>query len=136
MTSTGSTDDLGVGTVITFTDPTDPTGTVTHRIDSIDDLGEYVTRGDANSDADGRQVPPDQIVGVGRLLIPAVGLPSVWVSRGDLHLLALWLIVSVAAVWVAFSRRGRWSAREIDSGAADPEPSAAVPVADLARVGS
>jgi signal peptidase I len=53
-------DDLGVGDVITFERP-DKQGTmVTHRIDEVktgDNGRSFITKGDANSDVDGWEVP-------------------------------------------------------------------------------
>ena len=102
----GAPDDGGrgleVGTVITFRDPARPGGLLTHRIDRINDDGSYETRGDANTVADSYQVKPRDVQGVGRLLIPAVGLPRVWVERGDILMLGLWVLGTLLALWAAF----------------------------------
>lgn len=89
------------GTVITFADPVRPGGRLTHRIESVNADGTYKTRGDANADADSYRVEPDDIEGVGRLLIPAVGLPRVWLERGDLALMGLWVVGTLLAMWAA-----------------------------------
>ena len=89
------------GTVITFADPVRPGGRLTHRIETVNADGTYETRGDANTAADSYRVEPDDILGVGRLLIPAVGLPRVWLERGDLALMGLWVVGTLLAMWAA-----------------------------------
>lgn len=102
----GAPDDGGqgleVGTVITFADPVRPGGLLTHRIARVNDDGTYATRGDANTVTDSYQVKPQDVRSVGRLLIPAVGLPRVWVDRGDLLMLGLWVTGTLLALWAAF----------------------------------
>lgn len=95
---------LDEGTVITFEDPVREGALITHRIDVVNEDGTYTTRGDANSSADSYQVAPDEIRGVGRLLVPAVGLPKVWLDDGRLVLLGLWALATVMAVWGALHR--------------------------------
>lgn len=90
--------DLPPGTVITFRDPVNPGGQVTHRIDDVLPDGRYRTKGDANRGPDSTPVPPEDVVGVGRLLVPLVALPVVWATSGEYHLLALLLGVGVLAV--------------------------------------
>ncbi len=107
----GAPDDGGEGleegTVITFTDPVRPGGTLTHRIDRINADGTYETRGDANPAVDSYEVDPADVQGVGRLLIPAVGLPEVWLERGDLALMALWAVGTLLALWAVLRRNRR-----------------------------
>lgn len=102
----GAPDDGGrgleVGTVITFTDPNRPGGLLTHRITRLNEDGTYQTRGDANTVADSYEVEPRDVQGVGRLLIPAVGLPRVWVDQGDVLLLGIWVVGTLLALWAAF----------------------------------
>lgn len=86
-------DDLALeGQVITFVDPFDESRTITHRVLGVDDRGHYITRGDANLDTDSLAVAPDQVIGVGRLLVPIVGLPVVWLDRGQVPLFVVWAI--------------------------------------------
>lgn len=102
----GAPDDAGrgleVGTVITFEDPARPGGLLTHRIARVNDDGTYATRGDANTVADSYQVKPRDVRSVGRLLIPGVGLPRVWVEDGNLAMLAVWITGTLLALWAAF----------------------------------
>jgi signal peptidase len=95
---------LDVGTVITFEDPNRPGELITHRIETVNPDGSYTTRGDANSSADSYEVEPEELTGVGRLLVPAVGLPRVWMDEGRMLILGGWVVASVLAVWGAVHR--------------------------------
>ncbi len=88
---------LGPGTVITF-ETTD--GVVTHRIVGVDQ-GRYVTKGDANRAPDSSRVEPDKIIGVGRVLVPLVGLPKLWQQTGNWPVLTLWLTATFLALWLS-----------------------------------
>jgi signal peptidase I len=90
---------LGPGTVVIFTDPARP-GLLTHRIESINPDGSYVTSGDANRQPDSTPLEPEQVVGVGRLLVPLVGLPLVWYWAGAWGNLALWAAGTILALWL------------------------------------
>lgn len=100
---------LEEGTVITFADPVRPGSTLTHRIERVTEDGTYETRGDANRAADSYEVDPTDVQSVGRLLIPAVGLPKVWVEQGDLVVMAIWAAGTVLAFWAVLrgTRRPR-----------------------------
>lgn len=100
---------LEEGAVITFADPVRPGERLTHRIDKVNENGTYQTRGDANAVNDSYEVKPVDIIGVGRLLVPAVGLPRVWVENGNLAMLALWGFGTLLALWAALrpTRRPR-----------------------------
>lgn len=116
---------LSQGAVITFPDPDVPGGLVTHRIDFVREDGLYRTRGDANGSPDSTPVDPDDVVGVGRLLVPLVGLPVMWL-RTDMVSFGLFLGGSIAAVIVAGGANqaaNRRSDPDDGAGAADTEPS-------------
>lgn len=100
---------LEEGAVITFADPVRPGERLTHRIDKVNANGTYQTRGDANSVSDSYEVKPRDVVGVGRLLVPAVGLPRVWLEEGSLLKLTLWALGTALALWAALrpTRRTR-----------------------------
>jgi signal peptidase len=98
---------LDVGTVITFEDPNRPGELITHRIEAVNPDGTYSTRGDANSSADSYDVAPEELSGVGRLLVPSVGLPRVWMDEGRLAILVGWVIATMLAVWGALHRPRR-----------------------------
>ncbi|MFV0526867.1 MAG: signal peptidase I [Acidimicrobiales bacterium] len=89
-------DDL-VGRVATFNAER---GLVTHRIVEVTDEGTMVTKGDANAQADTDNIAVDEIIGVGRVVVPLVGLPSYWVHTGDWAAIALLGVVDAAALWV------------------------------------
>ncbi len=70
---------------------------VAHRVFSVEPNG-FVTKGDANEAPDTDRVLPDQVLGVGRLVVPAIGLPAVWSDRGNYVALGAWMVVSLAAL--------------------------------------
>lgn len=99
---------LAPGTVITFDDPTLPGGLITHRIDGVREDGMYRTRGDANASPDSNPVPHEDVVGVGRMLVPLVGLPVQWL-RTDMVSFGFFLAGTMAAAIAASAanRAGR-----------------------------
>ena len=118
----GEGEGLGTGTVITFADPARPGTLTTHRIVAVNPDGSYRTRGDANAVPDSTPVVPDRVVGVGRLLVPMVGLPATWLRAGRLGVLALWLVATIAAGVMALRPPGDGS--DGPSEADDEDPSA------------
>lgn len=79
---------------------------VTHRVEAPLGGGRYVTRGDANASADAAPVHSGQVVGRGRLLIPWVGRPVLWLTRGQLVPLVTWLLATVGSVLLIATWRG------------------------------
>lgn len=110
---------LSPGAVITFNDPNVPGGLITHRIDGVREDGMYRTRGDANPSPDSTPVAPADVVGVGRMLVPLVGLPVEWL-RTDILSFALFVGGTLAAAIVASAanRAGRERGRGDGGGAA------------------
>ncbi|MFG3341216.1 signal peptidase I [Glycomyces sp. NPDC048151] len=94
------TDELRPGQVISFVDPADPDVRLFHRIVQINDDGTFTTKGDANEAPDSTPVPPENVVGIGRILVPWIGLPVVWIHYGD------WVSVLFAALFLVFLVRG------------------------------
>ena len=92
--------DLAVGRVVLFTDPAGSGRTIAHRIREVHD-GSVITRGDANAVDDSTPVPIDSVIGLGRLRIPVLGLPVVWLRDGRLLPLGLTAAGAVAAVLLA-----------------------------------
>lgn len=92
------------GQVILVRDPADPHRLLVHRVVRVQDDGSVVTRGDANRSADSTPVPRADIVGLPRLLVPAVGLPAVWLADGD-HAA---LVVAGVGLAVLVFAAGRW----------------------------
>ena len=91
---------LTPGTVVVFSDPT-RSGLLTHRIESTNPDGSYVTKGDANLRPDSTPLRPEQVVGVGRFIVPLIGLPLVWYWAGAWGELAFWLAGMLVALWLA-----------------------------------
>ncbi len=71
---------------------------VAHRVAEVfKDTGEYRTKGDANDVADLDFVPAGNVTGVGRLVVPVVGVPVLWASEGNLAPLIAWVLLTLAA---------------------------------------
>jgi signal peptidase len=83
-----------VGEVITYTGVSG--SLVTHRVVARAPDGDLVTKGDANAAEDGTTVPVGRVHGVGRLAVPAAGLPAVW-ARTEQGRLAGWVLSILAA---------------------------------------
>lgn len=113
---------LETGAVITFRDQSTPGGLITHRIDGVREDGLYRTRGDANASPDPTPVADTDVVGVGRLLVPVVGLPVQWL-RSDILAFGLFVAGTLAAAIAAGTAnragrdRGRWGGQS-DGGVA------------------
>lgn len=90
------------GEIVTFHDPRQGDRLVTHRVVRQNADGALVTRGDANLDPDPAPVDPDQVKGVGRVVVPLVGLPFVWATTAAYPQLAALgagvLVLALAAV--------------------------------------
>lgn len=103
-------DELVPGTVVTFA--VADGRLITHRVVAVREDGTYTTRGDANPVADSTPVDPDDVYGRGRLLIPYVAGPLVWMREGQWLRLAAWLGVTALALdglqrWPRLSRPDR-----------------------------
>ena len=93
--------DLTSGDVIAFDDSARSGRLTTHRIveEALDGAG-YRTKGDANRDPDSTPVPRDAVRGVGRLIVPGVGLPLHWAQTGRMPLFVAWLAATVLALYL------------------------------------
>ncbi|WP_395245292.1 signal peptidase I [Agromyces sp. MMS24-K17] len=91
-------DEYVEGQVILFPDPADPTRQLLHRLVEIASDGSFVTQGDANRSPDSTRVDPATVIGVGRILVPSIGLPIVWAASGFWLLTWAALIVGVIVV--------------------------------------
>lgn len=95
-----ATDQIEVGDVITY-ESTDADQRITHRVVSIDDAGgerQFVTKGDANEEADQRPVPASAVVGVVQFHIPLIGHVISFASTDAGMLLFVVLPASALAV--------------------------------------
>jgi signal peptidase len=85
------------GQIVLVDDPAHPGRLLTHRVLRRAAEGEFVLKGDANALADSTPVPPSGLRGVGRVAVPRLGLPVLWLRTGDLRWVA-WLAATVLAV--------------------------------------
>jgi signal peptidase I len=70
------------GTVVVFENPNKPGSLVTHRVLEVLPDGSYRTKGDANHQPDVSPVTPGLVRGRGTFLVPAIGVPAVWLQQG------------------------------------------------------
>lgn len=94
---------VGRGTVVVYVDQEG--ARVLHRVVHRAPDGRYVLQGDANPTPDSAPVVPDRVRGAAVLLVPWIGVPSVWLGRGDTPALvgaALALLVCLRLVSYAF----------------------------------
>lgn len=77
-----------------------------HRLARTPADGHLITKGDANPTPDSTPITARQIRGVGRVLVPAVGRPALWLEDGEVGKVALFLVAAVLALWLA---RYGWS---------------------------
>ncbi len=89
---------IAEGTIVVFKDPVKG-DLVTHRIVGINPDGTYTTKGDANGINDVAPVPPENIKGVGRWVVPYVGLLRVWLAESQWF----FLIVAIGATGIGVS---------------------------------
>ncbi|GAB1690231.1 hypothetical protein KRM28CT15_20340 [Krasilnikovia sp. M28-CT-15] len=95
-----------MGQVVTVPDQVHPGHTLTHRIVGFDEQGRLMTRGDANGSDDPFLTDRDQVQGIGRLLVPRIGLatlllreghPGLFVTQSLVVLVALGLVLRLPA---------------------------------------
>ena len=91
-------DEYGLGQVILFPSSSDPDVQIMHRIVEIQPDGMLVTKGDANRVRDSAPVDPETVIGVGRILVPAIGLPIVWAVNGEFLLVVLTVLLTALLV--------------------------------------
>ncbi len=92
-------DMLAQGAVILFEAPSGEL--VTHRIEAVEDDGTLVTRGDANGSPDASRVSPDDVRGVGRMIVPLIARPLVWMGDGDFAPLVAFALLTIGALILA-----------------------------------
>jgi signal peptidase I len=88
-----------LGRVTVFHDPDpDRIGSIkSHRVVAINSDGTLTTKGDANQSVDSVHVKLSGVIGLGRLLVRYVGLPLIWVQKGEWIKFAL----LIASIWFA-----------------------------------
>lgn len=97
-----------LGGVVQFTSPAEaqPSGverSVLHRIVIDHEDGTYATAGDANAEVDSTPLAREQITGQARLLVPFIGLPSMWLGAGQHLPLGLWAAATAAALLITLA---------------------------------
>lgn len=102
-------DDVLPGTIVSYRDPARPGRLVTHRLHAVSGDGTLETKGDANAVPDSTPVAREDVAGVGRLLVPLLGRPVMWLEEGALWTFAAWVAATAGAgvVTVAPLRRRR-----------------------------
>lgn len=70
---------------------------VAHRVFSVEADG-FVTKGDANPTPDSSRVDPAEVLGAGRLVVPVIGLPTVWAGNGQVLPLGAWFVLIVGGL--------------------------------------
>jgi signal peptidase I len=91
---------LGPGSIVVFADPSG-NGTITHRIVAVNPDGTYTTKGDAQPRIDSTPLEPDQVIGVGRVVVAEIGSPLVWWWQGQWLQLVLFAVTAAAVMWVS-----------------------------------
>jgi len=90
---------LAPGTVVLVTDPGRGTRLL-HRLVKYDDAGRMITRGDANTVNDSTPVPVENLHGVARMRIPAIGRPMLWIKEGRyVPVAALGTLLGIMVLW-------------------------------------
>lgn len=72
---------LQLGQIVLEKDPDEVGRLRLHRLVRIDGTGQVITRGDANGHDDSSSVPLMDLLGVGALRVPYLGLPPVWLGE-------------------------------------------------------
>ena len=92
------------GAVVQMNDPGRRGRLVVHRVVGKDSTGALLTKGDANPSRDRTPVQPSQVLGVGRVRVPFVGLPVLWLQNGQPVPLVATGLVLLVLLW---PERGR-----------------------------
>lgn len=106
-------DPVPMGAVVTFAAPegSRTSGLILHRLVAENPDGSFVTAGDGNTDADSTPLERQDILGVGMIKVPWIGLPAYWTTHGEWLPLLLWAALTAAALGVeaagAWGRRAR-----------------------------
>lgn len=93
---------VGQRSVITFRSAADDQELITHRVaEVLSNDRVYITQGDANPTRDSDPVTVDRVEGVGRLVVPLIGLPVVWATEGNMVPLVAVAVLTLAAALIA-----------------------------------
>ena len=94
--------ELRPGQVVLVRDPDHPGRLRLHRLHTVDG-SELVTKGDANPEADSSPVPRSDVLGVGALRVPWIGIPIQLARDGDAVALAATILGLAAVVAIALA---------------------------------
>lgn len=94
MVSRPSGESVGAGTTVIVR--SEDGSAVPRRIVSVETGGSY--RLGATDTAGSEVVPAGRIVGVGRLVVPFIGLPVVWATAGGFPATIAWALFTAAAI--------------------------------------
>ena len=89
-----------IGSVLLAADPTRPGGTLLHRLVRRTPDGKLITKGDANPFEDSTPMPAENLRGLARVRVPAIGVPMLRFRDGD-PLPAIGLVVMVVTLVAA-----------------------------------
>ncbi len=96
---------LQPGQIILVKSPGEPGHLLMHRFVGRDGSGRLITRGDANREADTSPVATDAFVGLPRLRVPWVGLPTLWLREHRTTPIGLLGLLLVLGCMLATGRR-------------------------------
>jgi signal peptidase len=91
-----------VGDVVTVSEPANPKVSVTHRIVSVEEKDGkilYVTKGDANEDADTEKRPKENVLGEVLFSVPFLGYPVSFAKTRD----GLIILIIIPATLIVYS---------------------------------
>lgn len=90
------------GTVIRYWSPHHDSHVI-HRVVEMTENGDIITKGDANRRKDTIPIAAADVEGRGRLLVPFIGRPMLWIQNGMWAQVGVWLTVTVIALLAACS---------------------------------
>jgi signal peptidase len=104
-------EDIEVGDVVAFPDPTQLDRDILHRVTQVTQNGALVTKGDANDVVDPWQIDSSEVIGAQALALPKLGfvIEAASTKAGILFLLVLPAVVIFAnevRLWYRFVRYG------------------------------
>ncbi|MEV4109457.1 signal peptidase I [Nonomuraea sp. NPDC049695] len=98
---------LKPGQVVLVRDHSQPTQLLTHRVHKMLANGHILTSGDANLTPDSTSTPPEQVLGLGRIHVPWIGLPVLWWYRARYWTMALGALGLAVLTYLAATPRPR-----------------------------
>lgn len=105
------------GDIVVVRDATSTEGVVAHRVVERRADNTLVTRGDALRQSDPRPRRSADVVGIGRYAVPAVGVPVLWVRKGQPAPVIAWLLItSAATALVTWPRKSVRHRSDLSSG--------------------